>query len=605
MPQRPCGVIVLAGVALLVAYHLIFQQYFPNTHGKLGHDYGLFLPKLLDGYFWFSSNGLLALPWFTPAFCGGIPLFPDPQSMYYSVPQFLTFVTDPLTSVYITFLLFATLGAIGFYLLLQRVFHTGPWLALLGAGLFVFNGFYAHRMIIGHLTYHPFMLIPLVAFFLLRSGPHEAANSARAVLFHGVMGGILLAYMFQAGMVNVILPAIGSIIVIGLVYHLMGNTPVQFWRRVLCAAGIATALCSAKLVAAIAYLQYFGRDMYTLPGTRTLLESVRIAWQSLFIAPALDLGTAALVNVQWGLDRHEFEFGVTFIPLVWLLGGGIAWIYRLCVYGIPPRYLPQQWLYLALMASVLLLPIALNYYTPTWNVFLKHLPILRNSTSLVRWISLYIPVVILLTALAGASLHHARPYLPLAVVTSLAIVVMIHSFTDRQFYHAQSYDPSQIRAAYYAVQRRERFPVITHIMMYADPTGRGIMPPGRNDVLTQGRSQLLCYEPLFGYRLEKFPVKTLRPGPVSAIHEGYLNVKNPVCYVYPLENACEPGDHFSVEQPEVVAAFIAYKPMPFRLPAWQQVANVVNILAIAGIGGFLLVSGSASCRRRWKSHRER
>jgi hypothetical protein len=131
------------------------------------------------------------------------------------------------------------------------------------------------------------------------------------------------------------------------------------------------------------------------------------------------------------------------------------------------------------------------------------------------------------------------------------------------------------------------------------------MPPGRNDVLTQGRSQLLCYEPLFGYRLEKFPVKTLRPGPVSAIHEGYLNVKNPVCYVYPLENACEPGDHFSVEQPEVVAAFIAYKPMPFRLPAWQQVANVVNILAIAGIGGFLLVSGSPSCRRWWKSHRER
>ena len=64
------------------------------------------------------------------------------------------------------------------------------------------------------------------------------------------------------------------------------------------------------------------------------------------------------------------------------------------------QYLHQQWFRIALIGG-LLLPICLNYYTPTWNAILKHLPILKNSTSLIRWISLYIPVVIVLTALAG------------------------------------------------------------------------------------------------------------------------------------------------------------------------------------------------------------
>jgi hypothetical protein len=114
------------------------------------------------------------------------------------------------------------------------------------------------------------------------------------------------------------------------------------------------------------------------------------------------------------------------------------------------------------------------------------------------------------------------------------------------------------------------------------------MPQRRNNALTHGASQLLCYEPLFGYRLEKFPIKTLRPGSVFAGQAGHLNLKNPVCYVYPLENACTPGDHFSIEQLEIAEAFVAYKPIPFRLPAWQKTVNLCNLLAGAGVIGVLL-----------------
>jgi hypothetical protein len=603
MRHKQNYLIALAALALIVFYHMIFRQFFPNMHGKMGHDYALFLPKLLDGYFWFSMNGIFSIPWFTPAFCGGIPLFPDPQSIYYSVPQFLSFVFDPVTSVHMTVMLFAVLGFLGFYILLQRVFQTGAWLALLGGGLFLFNGFYIHRMLIGHLTYHPFMLVPLLAFFLLRSGAATQSQGAKGVMLDGVMAGIVLAYMFQAGMVNVTLPAVGSVIIIGLMYEAIHNKTVRFGLRLICAGGIAVAFCSAKLVAAMAYLHYFGRDMYKLPGTQTLAEAALIALHSLFIAPAFALAHEMLVNVQWGLDRHEFEFGVTFVPLVWLFGGSMAMIPRARKHGLPCHSLRQQWFRIALIGGLLFLPICLNYYTPTWNAILKHLPILKNSTSLIRWMSLYIPVVIVLTALAGAVLLRSPTFHPYAVVASLATVVLLNIWTDRQFYHDQSYDPRQIVTAYNEVQLQGRSPGITHIVMYADQTGRGIMPQGRNDVLVQGGSQLLCYEPLFGYALEKFPIRTLRPDSVFAVREEYLNLKNPVCYVYPLENACEPGEHFLVDQQEVAKAFSTYKPIPFRLPAWQKAANVFNLLTLVGSGGVLLVAGAASCRRWWKSHR--
>src|SRR3989442_8323820 len=81
----------LTFVAALLVFHLTFGSFFPNRNGGLGHDYSYVLPTLLAGHYWYAVNGPLAIPWFTPAICGGVPLLADPQSFYYSVPQWLAF----------------------------------------------------------------------------------------------------------------------------------------------------------------------------------------------------------------------------------------------------------------------------------------------------------------------------------------------------------------------------------------------------------------------------------------------------------------------------------------------------------------------------------
>ncbi|MCK5451521.1 MAG: hypothetical protein KAI70_07135, partial [Candidatus Omnitrophica bacterium] len=187
------ALILGVGGLILFAYYSIFRHYFPNVNGNMGHDYSFFLPALLDGYFWFHKNGLLEIPWFTPSFCGGSLNYININNGYYTLPQFITFFTDPVTAVRLTFVIFAGIGLSGFYFLLRRAFFFSPAGSYLCATLFLFNGFYAHRMIVGHLGYFSFMLLPFITFFLLRPIPDEYPSRVRQLIFDILFSGLLFA----------------------------------------------------------------------------------------------------------------------------------------------------------------------------------------------------------------------------------------------------------------------------------------------------------------------------------------------------------------------------------------------------------------------------
>src|SRR5215471_520625 len=123
---------LLVFVGLLILYHFVYRSFFPNRMGGLGHDYSYVLPMLLAGRYWYATNGLMAVPWFTPAFCGGIPLLADPQSFYYSIPQGLAFVLNPLSAAYTNVLLFAAVGYWGFFMLCRRSFGCSRESAVVG-----------------------------------------------------------------------------------------------------------------------------------------------------------------------------------------------------------------------------------------------------------------------------------------------------------------------------------------------------------------------------------------------------------------------------------------------------------------------------------------
>ncbi len=150
---------------------------------------------------------------------------------------------------------------------------------------------------------------------------------------------------------------------------------------------------------------------------------------------------------------------------------------------------------------------------------------------------------------------------------------------DRSYYANNIYDPATIDQARAGASAAADIPAITEVVVLMSPDRRQIaMPPDRNDLMVQGWSQLACYQPVFGYRLESFPLRPLRPGPVYG--GGTINLKNPVCYVFPEENQCTPGDHFSVNESAKVELFRHYKPYEFVEPLYARIANWLSLFAM-------------------------
>jgi len=596
---------LFAFVLLLVAYHITFSQFFPNRNGRIGHDYSLALPALLAGYYWFQANGLWEVPWFTPAFCGGQPFFADPQYGYYSVLQLLTLAIEPLQSAYLTMLLFAALGYWGCYLLLRRCFVVGRQAAVLAAAIFMFNGFFAHRMIIGHLGYHGFMLIPWMAYFLAvpapAAGPRWLMTSAAACI-----AGVVGAYWIQSGLGALVIPSGLALVLILLAYGTWVAQPSagRIVYRSLVGALVTAALSAAKVVAGASFLANFPRAEYLLPGYQSIGAALKIAVLSLFVSPPDidEYSQAVLENVQWAGGRPELEYGVTMVPLLILAVGAGIGIWRLAAGKAMPAVNPSRVILLAVTGMILFLPILLNTYAPDWNALLKQMPIIKSSSTLVRWFIIYVPLLALLSALAfERSMGAIRTS---AAIIAIALVVAINLMQDRRSYTQEPYDPEPAVQAYREARGGAPAPSIRRIGVYRDADGTIVQPIHRNDGLSQGYSSLYCYNPVFGYRLENFPFKDLHPGPVREARDGHFNIKNPACYVYPKENECRPGDHFRETEREDMEKFVSYRPFTFNMSATQKAANaltlfglVASVILVLAAGAFVLVELLSGARR--------
>ena len=597
-PVVEIGVVGAVGIGLAAIQFAIFSSKFPNHQGGLGHDWALFLPRLLDGYFWSEANGYLSVPWFTPSFCGGVPKFPNPQSLYYSLPQILTIWTGPITAIRLTFATGLLVGFFSFYQMMRGVYRASRPIAVLAAALFLFNGLFLSRMWIGHLTFHAFMFAPLVFLFVLREPERENSGRSWKLVRDLILAGWVIAYFVHTAAAHLLPQLLLMTTILATVRILLDSTysVSRFFLRFAGATGIALALSAAKVVAVLSYLRHFPRTLYSLPGIDSFADLFSITIQTLLLTPPGAQAARAVVNARWSLGHHEWNFGLTIVPLclialallTWAKDGGWRRNWR--------ALSRRQALAAAALIAALAFPIAINYYTPAWNALLKTLPILGSSSNLFRWLSVYMPFLIVAATLSIEWQEPLRALrLPISIVGMGAIVVL-NVAPDRSAYDSERYDPTATIDAYSRVSEGAWEPRITTIAKERDAAGQADFLGGRNESLALGASQLNCYEALFGYRLESFPRKSLHVGSILDETDGLLNLKRPSCYVYPEENGCAPGDHFETADREKALAFAAYRPLPFQFSALQKRANQVSLWSL--ILSILLVCVAIGGRMR-------
>ena len=607
---------LLIFLLLLAVFHGIYGRFFPTSQGTLGHDCGLAFAGMVDGYIWFAKNGLWEVPWFSPSFCGGQPFFADPQSGYYSVLQWLTFITDPLTASYGTLLLFASLGFFGTYLLARRCFALAlPW-AILAATLYFFNGFLPHRMLIGHMGYHGLTLAPWMALALLT----PVASRVSTIGF-GLLAGLIAAYWLQSGLTTLMIPAALSVALILLVHRLRQPWPRDLFPRMFLAVLVSIVLSASKLVASLSFYSHFERTQYLLPGFDNPLSLLLTNLLALFgpSQMAAKAGELGLVNQQWALMPHEWAFGFSLVPLFVLIRARVL-LRRRTSAGTHDEEAPtttatrsqaEKFTKIAVILAILaicLLPLAIQFYTPALNAWYKQHPLIGATVAPMRWLIIYLPVIPIFTSLLGSRLLTCLGQESRAnrLVFSFVLMIVVLSFAEpRDYYLEQGYHPDAMLAAYGRltageVQNHQIRAIGTRLggeetAEFAGPSVEGKAAKLKptvltgNEIMLAGVSQARCYNPSFGYRLEHLPDVKLALGDVLTNQGGNLNIRNPACFVFPEENGCQPGDRFRAEQRDAAEAFVAYRPFLFHKSPAQQLASGITITGLVFSAFFLCI----------------
>lgn len=585
---------VPAGAAafLLLVLHLCISRVFPGEGGTIAADYVYYFPRLLDGYFWSQENGYFSMRWFNPSSCGGIPAFPDPQDLYFSVVQIAFNLLGPVPGIYFSFLLSSALGLAGCYALLTRGFSLGKWAALAGCATFLFSAFWIERLLSGQAQHLAFGLWPLLAYCLVAPAADGRIGRRWSSAGYTVAAALILAYMFVSGMASLMVPFMLGVLAIGMLHSMRTEGGSPFWFRLGLALVGSGLLSAAKLAATMALLGQFPRNYYLLPGYEGALHTLGLLLRSL-IGIETDLSlTAKLTNSSWELLENEYRFGLGPVAVLMIILAAMA--------GLRVLVRQQQakpWVGAGALLVVLLFPYAMNVYDPDMNRVLKTIPFIGSYVAPSRWWCGYTIIGAVAVAIA-VDLTASRPWLArISAVACAVSAVWIGGWVNAGLHRQEAYVPAHIVRSHAQAQEAGHGPAITKILAGVRD-GQLVVDRAYDEAVVEGGSHLYCAQTLFGYKLEWMPVGRLRPGWVMFPNAGYFNIKNPACYVYPGANNCRPGDHFKVGEDDSVRDFISRRPFPFAVPAVQNAANVVSGLSLAGVALFVAALLWRGLRRR-------
>jgi hypothetical protein len=397
-----------------------------------------------------------------------------------------------------------------------------------------------------------------------------------------ILGGAIFAYMFHAGMVHSLVPIALITVVVFLAHGLIFGHVLRPWLRLAAAVLVSLALSASRLAAALAFLRNFPRSDYPLPGFVNFIDTIRFALWSLFWGDPSEAAWAAMTNKLYALDRQEWQYGVGLVAAALLAIGATelfsAWRTKPDRAARFARALPVA----VIVAAILALPLVLNWYSPGWNAFLKDIPLLASSSSLVRWFALYIPLAALFAGLAIDRAAPVRVAIVALPLVALAVIVS-NAWNNKTYYTAQTYKAAPIVEAWHVAADAHAAPPITALSLRA----AGVEP---NVAIVGGHSDIDCYQPMFGYALEHLDKSNIHAGPITGTDAaGNLNLKNPACYVFPGDNQCRPGGVFTAAQRPAAEAFAAYKTFPFAKPLAQRLADWLNLAALVAAAAALVL----------------
>ncbi|MBU4224953.1 MAG: hypothetical protein KKC71_03945, partial [Chloroflexi bacterium] len=266
------------------------------SYPDIGHDYTYYIPRLLDTHLHYKINGL-SIQWYTPSFGGGLPAYPSPQHMQFSLPQLLTPLLNPWGASVAATVIFALSGYFAMYYFLTRVLLLRWQTGVLGGLFFSVNGFFFQHVAVGHLGFQTFPLLAVIMVALFAASLPEVISAIIIALGVGTM-------VHEAGFYIIVISLLALLITLPVAYlHYPQIFKFKRLMRIAISGSIFSILLSAsKLFAVYSWMRFFPRTMYDQYNVSLLRGIVGLIYQL--------LGTMNLVPLRWLLGKD-----INLVPL--------------------------------------------------------------------------------------------------------------------------------------------------------------------------------------------------------------------------------------------------------------------------------------------------
>jgi len=578
MAKRKLEIAVhIFNVIFISAFLVIYINW---DYPRAGHDYSYFIPNLLDNYLHYTINGL-AIQWYTPSFGGGMPSYPNPQQVQFSLPELLTLLVDPWGAALIATVAFALVGYFGMYYLLTHSLSLSWQAGILGGLFFTANGFFIERMSVGHLTFQTFPLLAVLVVVLMDlSLPRGLA---------GLILALMIALMiYQGSFFLIVTFALSLLMIIPLVY--VYRSEVISWKHLgsVAALGgsVALVFSASKVAAVFAFMRLFPRlfaDSY--PATGLLKGLLGIALQllgTMNLAPLFKLigpDPVLLLNAMrlaTGAHYGYWEFDMSLSPIV--IGIIFFGVYSLL--REPKKYsnlfvLKKKWIAWVLLIFFTWLTIEFTLAKGLLYPLLQKLPILGSLHVNPRFAAAFLFPL----ALSAALIYHGwaakwstrRSVLIFLVADLLTLVPLCSYFMIKTGLQDRSYDLTGSHEIYRLIRSGDTL-AITGIVSGVTNT----------EALLLRQSNLEPYEAIFGYLLESFHPEIV-PGSIWDISDGYYNLTNPSGYVFPELNGTRPFERIPVSGKARLETFASHGQPDWKIPLYQQMLDRVSgVTVLAG-----------------------
>ena len=564
---------------IFVFHQIIFQKFFPNNEGYLGHDFEQFVPNLMFGKIWFQKN-FISVPWFTPSFCCGIPFYADPQSTFYSIYQIIFILFDPIFSIKLMFFVLSLFGYFGMFFLVRK-FGFSKYSSLLCASLFLFNGFFIYRFIIGHIAYLSYIFIPIYCFFLIKSYENFSYKSK---IFYLILSSIFFANFFHSGSGPIILIIFTSISFVILLYAHLQNT-FKIFLNFFISLLLGFLISLSKIISSLFLLSNFPR-VYPPTEFNSFLEYIKNFFYSFFLEADEKYFNESLTSMI-SFGKHEMEYSLSIVPLL-----------ALCLLVLLDKKFfkinLKNFNLLLIFIITIFIPIYFNINFLNQNNFNSQIPVIKSTWVQFRWMAIYIIPIIFLTGLIVENIKINRRYKNYVSIGFISILLVQNFIKDNNNY---------IQSASYNIEDSYNFnkkfkedqitPKINgpSVLLNNDRTIKKIST--RNDAFYFSYSPLMCYQSLFGYNLENLNKKNIKFHSKRILADGSIlyfsdinkNKKDftffkPFCFLFPEENNCLPGDIFKNDEYVNMIKFLNYGKIDFKQNKIQIISNYISLISI-------------------------